>query len=473
MISSTTIRRVLALALIAVAIVAVAHAFDVGTLGVALVAPLPLVLPGEMKKKADDLAKLLTELDAGQKEMAAGPLTQARGEELEAKAKEAESLQAALDQFQRISGLTARGREVVDPILPSAGESKGKDEVVGYLSLGEAVTSSPEFKAALERGFPATQSVLVSLDGANLHRKGGAGLIPVTRGQIESKAVTVGAGTLRPTRDPENVRLNQEQDRLLIRDLLNVSRTDGSSVEYITWTLTRAAAPVAEGGAKPEAGLTSALATSPVRTIAVHTPISEQGLQDIPDVQNTIDNELTWDLKKTEEQQLLWGAGTGANILGLFNAPGVAAGRTVGGDTLIDMARRSMTDVVMAGGDPNGIVVHPLDWESMVLAKATTNEYVWVVVTDATGPRLWGARVVETVAAAEPGTFTANERRMLVGDFRRGGTIWDRQGVTTEIGYVNAQFTQNMRTIRVEERLAFGVKRPHFFKYRITVAHAA
>jgi HK97 family phage major capsid protein len=468
---------VILLPLLALALVALLFAGDVhGAFSLAFPAAVAMPpLSGEMKKKQEDLVKILGELEAGQKEMSAGNITQARGEELEAKAKEAEKLQGEIDQFKRISGLTGRAREVAEAILPQ-GERKGQEDpdgVAGYLSLGEAFTSSAEFKRLREQGMgEGTPGIIVQFNGAELHRKSGPGLIAITHKQLEQKAITVGASVIRVDRDPEVVRSNTEQDRIYIRDLVNVSRTDSSSVEYIAFTLTRAAAPVAESGTKPEAGIALTRATAPVRTLAVRTPVTEQQLQDVADIQNIIDNELTWDLKKVEEQQIIWGAGTGENLLGLMAAgSGVAAGRTVGGDTFIDLAKRMATDIVVAGGEPNGVVVDPLDWESIVLAKGTDNRYVWVVITDAQGnPRLWGMRVVETVAAREPGTYTTNERRMIVGDWRRGATLWDRQQANTAIGWVNDQFIKNERTVRVEERVAFGIKRAHFFRYRITQA---
>jgi HK97 family phage major capsid protein len=81
--------------------------------------------------------------------------------------------------------------------------------------------------------------------------------------------------------------------------------------------------------------------------------------------------------------------------------------------------------------------------------------------------------VVETIAAREPGSYTTNERRLIVGDFRRGAKLWDRQQKAVQIGWINDQFTRNQRTIRVEERVAFGVRRPAAFRYRITQARVA
>jgi HK97 family phage major capsid protein len=429
-----------------------------------------------IKAKQDSLDKLLKELEQGQKEMSAGPVSQQRGEELEAKALEAEALQAEIKQFNRLAGVIGAGRAVDSPILPTGQPaSKGSpDEVVGYLTLGEAFTQSDEYKSFAAQGFPAAREIVIPFDGARFTKSFGHGKVPVTRKDLEQKAVSVTANVIRRDRDMDSVRLPADQDRLLIRDVLNVAQTDSNMIEYLTWTLTRAAAPVADGDVKPEANLAADTATAPVRTIAVTTPITEQMLQDVPNVQNTIDNELTYDLKKVEEQQIVWGAGTGQNLLGFFGAgSGVALGRTVAGDTLIDLIKRSQTDVIVAGGDPNAVAIDPVDWETVILTKGTDNHYIWTIVTDDNGSRLWGMRVIETVAMREPGTFTTNERRFLVGDFRRGATLWDRQQAAMQIGWVNDQFRRNQRTIRLEERLAFGIKRPFYFRYRITQARVA
>lgn len=440
--------------------------------GVAL-AIAPVALPADLQKKQGDLAKLMGELEAGQKLIAEGKVDQNQGEALDRKFVEAKSLQDEIDRYVRFAQFTAQGREVPEPILPSASEGKGgADEVVGYLSPGEAAVASAEYKNFIANGGAASGGVVLRIDRANLHAKGGAGLIPVTRKQLEQKAITVGAGVLRATRDPRISSLPAIDERLYIRDMVNVSQTDAPSVEYITETLTRGADMVAESGTKPEASIVYGVGNVPVRTIAVRTPVTEQMLQDVPNVQNTIDNRLTWDLRKKEEEQLLWGPGTGATLLGINAWPGVGAlARIVGGDTLIDKVFRMTTDVRLAGGEPTTLVVHPLEWETMVLTKATTTEYVWAVITDAQGnSRVWGLAVVTTPAAQEPGAYATPARRIMVGDFRRGATIYDRQGVDVALGYVNDQFIKNERTIRVEERLAFAVNAPHFFRYVEAVA---
>jgi HK97 family phage major capsid protein len=428
-----------------------------------------------------DLKTILSEMKELQEKYTGKIMPTEIGERFDHLAEEAKALQDEADRKRRIAQVEQAARQVDYQPLP--GEEKTRrnpDEVVGYLRLGEAFTSSPAYQQFKATGFPHGMQAIAQFEGGSFHitpdgRKSiGEGLIPVTQAMIESKALpALGVGVIRPDRIAETVRW-QERQQMTIRDVLNVSRTDSNTVEYTTISSsTRAAAPVAEGALKPEAALAMGVASAPVRTLATWIPITEQQLADIPQLQNIINVELTWDLQKVEEEQILWGLGTGQNLLGIFNTPGVVAGRTVANDTIIDLARRSMTDVVVAGLQPNAILMDPIDWETAQLAKATTNQYVWAVVTDDNGNRLWGLRVIETLAMREPGTFTTNERRMLVGDFMRGATLWDRQQAGVQVGWKNDDFIRNQRTLRAEERIAFGVKRPAAFKFRITQARVA
>jgi HK97 family phage major capsid protein len=257
-----------------------------------------------------------------------------------------------------------------------------------------------------------------------------------------------------------------------MRDVLQVGQTNANSVEWVTLTSwTDAAAPVAESATKPEATGATSTASAPVRTLAVWMPVTEQQLQDVPQIQGLIDNELRSDLRALEERQFLYGSGAGENLQGLLTLGGVPSiTRTVTNTTNLDRIRIGMTDVLLAGYEPNAVVMHPLDWEAIVLLKATDNRYIWVVVTDPqTGnSRVWGLTVVETTGAKNPANL---QRYLLVGDFRRGATVYDRQQAAVQVGYVNDDFIKNKRTIRAEERLAFAIKRPTAFaKYETATA---
>lgn len=428
------------------------------------------------------LATLYRELEAGDAQMKAGTLGTPELEALEAKAIEAETIQADLDEAEgraaRISTIAAKARGVPDPVLPGAPGARSEQKatghlgadgspVVGYMSIGEAFTGSPEFKRYIADGLPRGQEPnLLYVKGLNDPQ------IEVTQRMLETKAVpVVGTGVLRSDRLGAVQRLVQ-YDRLRLRDVLNVSQTGAASVSYITENaVTLDATPVAESGTKPETTLELAEATSPVRTLAVTQPVTEQQLQDVPNIRNLIDTRMMYQLAKLEENQFMYGSGSGQNLQGIASLSGVPLiSRTVTDVTNLDRIRIGVTDVLVAGYEPNAVAIHPVDWEAVVLLKETGKGYIWTVVTDAaTGQsRVWGLAVVETVAMKAP---TTTQRYFVVGDFRMGATVWDRQQATVAVGWVNAQFKTNERTIRAEERLAFGVQAPlAFAKYETAVA---
>lgn len=421
--------------------------------------PAAIAAPASIGQKRKDLAALLKELEAGQKEMSDGPLSEARGQELEQKAHEAEALQDEIDAYDKRERLIKRGREISDPNLPAGpGEEKNNPkEIAGYMTFGQMYVASPAFKEFVDGGRPKA-SIAAILEATTTND----GLIPVTREMIESKAVVDASGIIRPDRVQRIVDAARPQ-RLFLRDLVEVLQTNSSSVEYYTQTYTEAGAIVAPSGTKPEASVVFGNANAPVRDIAVTTPIREQTLQDAPQIQGIIDGRMRRDLRKVEEKEMLWGDGTG--FLGIFNTPGVGEMvRTLTGATLLDKIRMAVTDIQLAEVDPDGMAVHPLDWEGIQLLKGTDARYVWIVVTDSVTQqsRVWGLSVVTTKAVVKP---ALTERRILVGSFQECATLWDRNEITAAIGWVNDQFRKNERTIRLEERAAFAAHTPFGFRY--------
>jgi len=424
-----------------------------------------------------DLADAQREVKEFGKKLEIGQITDSELDSLEQRTKEMEDYSrrsAAKDRIRAAEDALRRqpAREPAQPMEEKRRE-ENPDEVVGELTLGRAFTSSREFKHWESSARPRQPiSAEIRADFGNEHVIGPV-RVPLTRKQAEEKAITIGANVIQRDRTTSVVRLPAEHDEMTIRNLLNIRQAQSNVVEYMTYTGTEPAGMmVAEGGLKPEATQTADTATATVRTIAVTQKVSENMLQDVPFIENMIDNELTYFVRRQEQSQIVWGNGTGENLLGFMSA-GIPLGRTVAADTLIDLIRRSITDVQIAGGTPNGIALDPLDWETIQLTKATTNEYIWVNVVTDNGNQLWGLRVIPTVAMREPGTFTTNERRFLVGDFQRGATLHVRQGIQVEAGFVNDDFQRNRRTIRVEQRVALTVERPHFFRYRVTQARVA
>ena len=100
-----------------------------------------------------------------------------------------------------------------------------------------------------------------------------------------------------------------------------------------------------------------------------------------------------------------------------------------------------------------GIVLNNTDWRKIQMLKDGMGRYIVGDPGSKTPPVLWGLDVVPTTAIAA-GSF-------LVGAFAFGAQIWDRLTTEILISSENAtNFEKNLYTVRAENRLAFGVKRP-------------
>jgi HK97 family phage major capsid protein len=248
--------------------------------------------------------------------------------------------------------------------------------------------------------------------------------------------------------------------RLTIRDLMPSLPTESNLIAYARETgFVNSAAPQAgEGNLKAESTLTFALANSPVQTLAHWIPASRQILEDAPALEAYINARLLYGLKLVEETQLLQGDGIGNDISGLItNSTAFDATHDSPTDTLIDSLRRAMTQVQLSFFEPDGIVIHPRDWENIQLTKTTgsalNGTYVFSNPHVVEDNKIWGLPVVPTVAMPY-GSF-------MVGAFRMGAAIWDRADATVEVSREHSDFfIRNLVAILCEERLALTVFRP-------------
>jgi HK97 family phage major capsid protein len=415
-----------------------------------------------------DFRALAKELEIGEAEMRAGPITEARGKELEEKAKEMEELQKHLDQYNRIAGITRAARQVESPTLPT--DAKGKPRIIhttpGHLFI--ASDSFRQYRANGKEGWSSKVEVkslkagMVQLVGEEADKFEAKAFDPATLSDLGADAV------IQPQLDTEIVRY-AEPEILTIRDVLGSAPTTSDSVRYVRHVATTrgAAAQATRGGPKPYLRVAFEAATAAVETIAVLSKVTEQDIDDAPRLVAYINGEMRLDVKVEEDRLLLHGSGAAGEILGLYGAGITEFDRAVVGDTLIDTIRRMRTDLRRSRVLPNFVAIDPLDWEEIELAKGTDERYVWGLITDLRGPRIWSLRVVESDAMTHP---TTGERRVLMGDGIRGATVYDRHDVRLAVGYVDDDFARNLRTLRAEERLALAVKRAYAFKYSVTQA---
>ncbi|MVA71484.1 phage major capsid protein [Agrobacterium vitis] len=326
--------------------------------------------------------------------------------------------------------------------------------------------SDLEKRAAREKdnaGFDDANTLASSLVNSPAFKelKGGA-----NRGRafIEAAAITTGNTTVGTGRSlatslvPADRRpgiVTPAQRVLTVRDLIAPGKTTAGSIEFVQEIgFTNNAAPVAETTQKPYSDITFDLKTASVRTIAHLFKLSKQMLDDVAGLISYLDLRGTTGLKLVEEQQLLFGSGTGQNLQGLIPQATLfdnALRKT--GDTRIDTIRRAIQQVRRAEYTATGIVMNPDDLAELELTKDADGNYIIVDPVEGGQGRIWRLPIVDTTAMPA-GQF-------LVGALATAAQVFDRQQVTFEISTENTDdFEKNMATARIEERLALAVYRP-------------
>jgi HK97 family phage major capsid protein len=230
-----------------------------------------------------------------------------------------------------------------------------------------------------------------------------------------------------------------------------------NSLREDTWN--NSAAGVLQGAAKPESDITFEQYNVTVETIAHWIKVSNQLLADAPAIVAYIDARARDGLAQEVDRQLLLGNGTTPNLSGLTDSGNYTAYSAVSDDLVVDAINRAKYQLWATGNMPDTAILNPADWGAMERTRegAGSGMYLYGIPGTEAGNNPFGVRVVLSNYMPS-GSF-------LIGALARSAVVYARQGATVEMGYVNDDFTKNLVTIRVEERLGLGVERPSGILY--------
>jgi HK97 family phage major capsid protein len=321
----------------------------------------------------------------------------------------------------------------------------------GFKSIGQQFVESAEFKALAESGQIGTQNWT-------------SGAVEVKANMTEAASPIIAKDYL--DRPPTTINLQPPN----VADLIPQGSTVSNTVRYLKeTTATNAADTVAEGGTKPESTLVLVEVNESVRKIATTLPISDEMLEDWDQTRSYVDQRLMQFLKIAENDQLLNGTTTPPDLVGILNRTGLQTATALGSDTRPDAVYKAITTIRSnAFVEPDGMVIHPSDWQDFRLAKDQNLQYYGGgPFTGAYGngglngqtmfkDTFWGLNVVITTAIAA-GTA-------LVGAFGTETQIFRKGGIRIDATNSHAsEFLSNITRLRIEERLALAVYRPGGF----------
>lgn len=370
--------------------------------------------------------------------------------------------EAAMAEVKNAGTLATETKAVVDQLATKQTELVGVVDAL-KVQLGEVEQRSVR-RGGRDRGEPVASigAQLVANDeklkafAASLQ---GGQRLNISISDVQNALISTGVadGVVEPQRLPGIDRLPQQ--RLFIRDLIAPGRTTSPAIFWVQQTgFVNNAAVVAENTKKPESSISFATKITPVATIAHLFKASKQILDDFAQLQSTVDAEMRYGLKFAEEQEILFGDGTGVHLEGIVpQAQAFDPAFTVDFQTPIDDLRLAMLQSQLARLPADGFVLHFIDWAKIELTKNQVGDYILANPLRLAGPTLWGLPIVPTEAPEFQGDF-------LTGPFKTGAQLFDREDANVVISTENNDdFEKNMVTIRCEERAALAVKRPEGF----------
>lgn len=308
-------------------------------------------------------------------------------------------------------------------------------------------------------GSPERPRLMATIEGKSIYNFAGGSVTHQALGQAENVGI-----------------LEQAKRKMHIRDLFPKSSTSSAIIYGVRETgWVNNAAQVnqkyaADGtspatgndatdvwGRAPKSNITLTPVTFPVAEIKHALDAHKNILADESRLRTFLNTRMLDGVKYAEDDALLHATGSGEQVTGIFNTPGVQSYTGLAADQYDVQVRRAITKAMLAEYDPTGLVISPTMWENIEVEEGTDG-HLRVATSVAIGSekRLWRLSVVPTTAM--------EDTKFLVGAFGMGAQLHDREQVSVSVSSEHASnYTDGVVTFLASERVALEVVRPESF----------
>ena len=361
--------------------------------------------------------------------------------------------------------LDAKANELNESLTKSNEDTTAKTEVLQKQIDDLKMENKNNFAIGAPKRSEFSEQLRSKADEIVSLRKGSAPVV------LDLKTLTPSAGAdSAPSRDlrVEQIKYDPNFDNRVANHLVGGS-TDAGAIRHTFETAeTDNTAPKVHGAIATGSAVTLTDKYTPIETIFNVLTLPEEAAKDISYVESYLSTRLMGNLRDIEDVQLLRGNGTSPNYNGLATAGlsfadaaaretyiGTLADSQGTGANNFDVLTAAMAGLANTNYYAGKVFVNPLDYYEMVLAKATTNEYVLAqtIAPDGSYKTFWnGVEIVKTPAQTA-GTFTMLDSR--------AATYFTRMGSNIEFGYNDTDFAGYNISVRANVRGALVAYNPN------------
>ena len=246
-----------------------------------------------------------------------------------------------------------------------------------------------------------------------------------------------------------------------MRQLIPQGSTTSDVVRYVKESAyTNGVAPKAEGTAVAQSDFDFTATDANVQKIGTYFRISEEMLNDTPQLTSYLSARAPEKLLEVEDTQILNGTGVAPNLSGIItDSADFAAGgfaNAIESANEFDVLTVALNQLALANYAADYIMINPTDFHKILLLKSSQNEYLVKDWNQGLQPRINGVPVVLNTAVTSD--------KYVLGNFGMGTQLWIRDNVGVEFFREDGTNVRDgFVTVRVQERVALTNYLPNAF----------